>query len=760
MTSKPSVPRILIKVLIILLGSLIFTALVGIRSWYKPLLSIKEISPIDVILDRNVKVLDEVATNQLKEETKTKSIYNLNNQEVLTDDDTATQKSLEELKVYVKVIQSTLSEQKTYEMPIISKVGINMQRSLVQLEDQKYKELRAVLDGKAEAAEFINADYERIVLVVSNLTAFEKNYFWKEIDRFRIEFKNEQKVIKNLGSAFFLDLQKLTDKRRFVNRLFSVQKKLLNIGIVNGLPKSKIVKDIEILFPDLRGLELDLTKKIILNTTTPNIKIDWKKVEDLENQALASVADIYVKLPAGTVLAEKGKKITEKNFYYMKNLNLLRPRADWSLELKYLVIVYTAVFFMSLYIFLLEKRKYSMQRLFMIFTVVLGAQTVISAISLWGINKLPLAPIAVVPMLLTVFYLPKLALFSTLLINFFLIYSFDLNFWQVLPLLAGSIYSIYLTKHSHQREDLANAGTRIALCQGLVFLFSVIIAVKNFSVGSVLLITALYALSGILSGLIALAVLPYLEVTFRLLTPFRLSELSNPNQPLLKKLKDEAPGTYEHSLNVSRYAEEASNVIGANTELLRVGLLYHDIGKTYNPDYFIENNLGKPNPHTTLDDPKKSAEIIIAHVPEGVKLAKKHKLPEAIIDFIPMHQGTTVTNYFYAKAIEKYGKSSINIEDFRYPGPRPNSREAGIAMIADSAEAALKSEKDLQSENDVREKVSKIIEARKLEGELRSTNLTEADLELIKESFVKVWKSRNHDRIKYPDQSKPTSIVE
>jgi len=741
--------------LIILLGSLIFTSLVGVRSWYKPLLSIKEVSPVSVVLEKDARVLDEVATNQLKEETKTKSIYNLNNQEVLTVDDTATQRSLEELKTYVKVIQATLSGQKSYEMPIINRIGLHMQTTLIQLNDHKFKEIQAVLEGNSSAGEFINSDYEKIVLTISNLSSFEKNYFLKEIERFRLEFKNEKKVIKNLGANFFLDLQKITDKKEFLYRLFIIQKKLLNIGIVNGLPKSKITKNIEILFPSLRGLELDLTKKIILSTTSPNIKIDWKKVEDLENRALASVADIYVKLPTGTVLAEKGKKISEKNYYYMKNLNLLRPEADWSLEIKYLCITYTAVFLMSLYIFLIEKRKYSVQRLAMIFTVVLGSQAIISAISLWGINKLAVIPISLIPILLTVFYLPKLALFSSLLINFFLMYSFDLNFWQVLPLLAGSIYAIYLTKHSHQREDLANAGTKIALCQGLVFLFSVLIAVKNFSVSTVLVITALYALSGILSGLIALAVLPYLEFTFRLLTPFRLSELSNPNQALLKKLKEEAPGTYEHSLNVSRYAEEASNAIGANTELIRVGLLYHDIGKTYNPDYFIENNLGKPNPHTTLDDPKKSAEIIIAHVPEGIKLAKKHKLPEAIIDFIPMHQGTTVTNFFYVKALEKYGKSSINVMDFKYPGPIPNSREAGIAMIADSAEAALKSEKELNSENDVREKIAKIISARVNEGELRNSNLKLEELELIKDSFVKVWKSRNHDRIKYPEQSKP-----
>jgi membrane-associated HD superfamily phosphohydrolase len=310
--------------------------------------------------------------------------------------------------------------QKSYEMPIINRIGLHMQTTLIQLNDHKFKEIQAVLEGNSSAGEFINSDYEKIVLTISNLSSFEKNYFLKEIERFRLEFKNEKKVIKNLGANFFLDLQKITDKKEFLYRLFIIQKKLLNIGIVNGLPKSKITKNIEILFPSLRGLELDLTKKIILSTTSPNIKIDWKKVEDLENRALASVADIYVKLPTGTVLAEKGKKISEKNYYYMKNLNLLRPEADWSLEIKYLCITYTAVFLMSLYIFLIEKRKYSVQRLAMIFTVVLGSQAIISAISLWGINKLAVIPISLIPILLTVFYLPKLALFSSLLINFFL----------------------------------------------------------------------------------------------------------------------------------------------------------------------------------------------------------------------------------------------------------------------------------------------------------------------------------------------------
>ena len=211
MPLKQNLPSLFFKVLIILLGSLIFTSLVGVRSWYKPLLSVKEVSPISVVLEKGVRVLDEVATNQLKEETKTKSIYNLNNQEVLTVDDTATQRSLEELKTYVKVIQATLSGQKSYEMPIINRIGLHMQTTLIQLNDHKFKEIQAVLEGNSSAGEFINSDYEKIVLTISNLSSFEKNYFLKEIERFRLEFKNEKKVIKNLGAIFFLDLHKITD---------------------------------------------------------------------------------------------------------------------------------------------------------------------------------------------------------------------------------------------------------------------------------------------------------------------------------------------------------------------------------------------------------------------------------------------------------------------------------------------------------------------------------------------------------------------
>jgi hypothetical protein len=172
----------------------------------------------------------------------------------------------------------------------------------------------------------------------------------------------------------------------------------------------------------------------------------------------------------------------------------------------------------------------------------------------------------------------------------------------------------------------------------------------------------------------------------------------------------------------------------------------------HSPEHFIENSMGKANPHVELNDPLKSAAIILAHIPEGTKLAKKHNLPQSIIDFIPMHQGTTITNYFYIQAIEKYGKENINADDYRYPGPKPNTKETGIAMVADSAEAALRSIKDLADEDAARDMINHIINDRLDEGELDDSGLSRADLEKVSAAFLSVWRSQNHERIKYPDQ--------
>lgn len=238
--------------------------------------------------------------------------------------------------------------------------------------------------------------------------------------------------------------------------------------------------------------------------------------------------------------------------------------------------------------------------------------------------------------------------------------------------------------------------------------------------------------------------MPIIERLIRLTTKFNLYDYASLNHPLLRELREKAPGTYNHSLNVAFLAEEAAKAIGADPLLCRVGSYYHDVGKIHNPEYFIENQQGY-DPHQELS-PIESARIIIEHVPRGVELANKHGLPNRIIDIIKSHHGTTLLKPFYKKALEM----GLNVDEsqFRYPGPKPRTNEEGIVMLADSVEAAVRSlpEKDL---NIIRNLVHKIIEERWNEGQLEETDLKKKDLHTIEEAFLKVLKSIYHTRVPY-----------
>jgi putative nucleotidyltransferase with HDIG domain len=586
---------------------------------------------------------------------------------------------------------------------------------------------------------------------LKRLAGIELDIFISQIAAIREEERHANMERDYLGQNFFDTLMRSNPEKIF-STAREVQKKLLALGIVHGTPRTKIQENIHILYPELNIQEQYLISKLLERSTLSNMRINWKKVDAIETQAMASVPKVVADLKAGQILAFKGEKVEAREYYLLKELNLLHPKTDWKQIRKNYYLIGACVLLLAILLKIFKTRKFLVQEVHMYFIVTTGIIAVIDLISLWGIDKLPLSPLAAITIILTVFYAPYIAGIAVTLIAFFLANSFDLNLWQVLPLYVGSIYAIRLARKAHQREDLSNAGIKVALVQVMVFGLTLVLAVGDFKTVTALSVAAMYAISGWSSGFIALALLPYLESFLGLLTPFKLAELANPNQPLLSKLREEAPGTYEHSLRVSRFSEEAGNAIGANTALIRTGLLYHDIGKTYRPDYFIENSFGRPNPHTTLNDPEESARIIIAHVPEGVKLAQKAHLPQAIIDFIPMHQGTTVANYFYIKALNLHGKNSVDREKFRYPGPKPNTRETGIAMMADSTEAALKSMTDIREESAAKAVIDRIIQSRIDEGELSDVNLSPDELEKIADAFLVAWRAMNHERIKYPDK--------
>ena len=251
---------------------------------------------------------------------------------------------------------------------------------------------------------------------------------------------------------------------------------------------------------------------------------------------------------------------------------------------------------------------------------------------------------------------------------------------------------------------------------------------------------------GLLLGGLLLA--PLVESFFGLLTRARLLELADLERPLLRRLSTEAPGTFEHTLMICGLAEEGARAIHADIDLIRTGALYHDVGKLHAPNWFIENQEEGLNPHDALDDPFASAAILQAHVDEGLKLARRYRLPRPLADFIPEHQGTLKMGYFLHQARER--DPTLAEDRFRYQGPIPRSRETAILMLADGCEAALRSLPPGTSETDARAMVRRIVEARQTDGQLVNSGIGRAELELVIQAFVRVWRRMRHRRIPYP----------
>ena len=258
-------------------------------------------------------------------------------------------------------------------------------------------------------------------------------------------------------------------------------------------------------------------------------------------------------------------------------------------------------------------------------------------------------------------------------------------------------------------------------------------------------------ISVLVSGILCVGLLPFYESIFDVVTNIKLLELSNPNQPLMKKLLMEAPGTYHHSMMVANLAEAATESVGGNPVMARVGAYYHDIGKTKRPYFFGENQIGKENPHDKIS-PNLSALIILSHTKDGLELAKEHNIPKSIQDIIVQHHGTTLVKYFYYKVKNSSdNKEDINEDDFRYSGPIPNTKESGILMLADSVEASVRSISE-PTKDKIEEMVNNIFNDKINTNQLINCDLTLKDIEVVKQSFLKTLDGIYHHRIEYPTE--------
>jgi len=310
--------------------------------------------------------------------------------------------------------------------------------------------------------------------------------------------------------------------------------------------------------------------------------------------------------------------------------------------------------------------------------------------------------------------------------------------------LSSGLLSAILVFGARRRNTIINAGIIVGLVQVLLFAFIEHFSFKNLNEYGFLL------LNGISSGIIVAGVLPIFEYIFGTITNIKLLELADFNNPVLNRMMLEAPGTYHHSLIVGNLSEAACKAVDANSLLARVGAYYHDIGKLQKPDYFTENQDIGFNVHENLA-PNMSKMVIINHVKEGVELAKKYRLNARLIDFIQQHHGKSLVYFFYRRALENLGdEHEITEEGFRYPGPKPNTKETAVVLLADSVEAATRTLKE-PSPGKIEEVVHKIINNKFIDGQLDECDLTLKDLELIANVFIHILSGIYHTRIIYPE---------
>lgn len=366
--------------------------------------------------------------------------------------------------------------------------------------------------------------------------------------------------------------------------------------------------------------------------------------------------------------------------------------------------------------------------------------------SLGAPTALDLVPAAALVALLFVNW--RVAMATTLALSL----PWCLMTWQdpAAPLVgfAGAWVAVHSLQRIRQRTDVVRAGFRAGITMALGSALAGVLLGRPWAEMGWDVLWA--GLSGPASAILVMGVLPYLESLTGITTPFKLLELANPSQPLLRHLLLKAPGTYHHSILVGNLGEAAAEVVGADPLLVRVGAYYHDIGKTKRPYFFIENQIGMGNQHDNIN-PRLSSLVITAHVKEGIEMAREYKLPQQIADFIPMHHGCSLVSYFYQKAIAAEGPQEVYDEHFRYPGPRPNTKETAIVMLADGIEATTRTLTNPTPES-LEATIRKIVNKRLSEGELSEAPLTLGDIELIVEAFNRVLQGLYHHRIEYPDQ--------
>lgn len=578
---------------------------------------------------------------------------------------------------------------------------------------------------------------------------------------FQLQEVLSSEITNNIDDMVYIHLIQLDEEEREQGKesFLTSLDKILNEGVR--------IEKIESAKEDLRhAIQLytltDDTKEVLnelINfSIVENSFYDVEKTMEARRTAASKIEPVVIQ--SGDIIVREGQIITNELYEDLKLVGLLnKERSIYpGLGLAIFILLITSVIAYELHR-IHQRNELDRGKVLSVVFISIITVTFMKIVSLFydPLNQLYLlVPIATGVLLIKILIFERLsiimavtyAILGSILFNGQIPGS--LNMEAFIYFLFFQLAGIFLLTNIRDRVMLVKVAFGMAIINIMMIFMFIFLSFEKFDVNQLIIHLSLGIGAAILAAILTIGLLAFFETGLGILSDHKLLSLANPNQPLIRKILTEAPGTYHHSVMVANLSESACEAIGANGLLARVGSYYHDIGKTLQPHYFIENQVAIRNPHDFIP-PAESAKIIISHVTEGAKMLKEHHLPKEIIDICLQHHGTSLVEYFYRTEVNNNPDKEINMADFRYPGPKPVTKEAGVISICDSVEAAVRSLKE-PSPNKIEEIIDQIMNAKWTDGQLDYTPLTLEELHIIRNTVAEALKGIFHSRIQYPDK--------
>ncbi|PUU88883.1 MAG: 7TM receptor with intracellular metal dependent phosphohydrolase [Halanaerobium sp.] len=595
-----------------------------------------------------------------------------------------------------------------------------------------------------------SAEEEENKLTAAEIQNFSQAEINEIADLIRAEIGYELSQ-ESLGVLITLNQEELSE----------IEARTLNL-LENKLGSRILPSDLVSAREELRqsAMEMDISRdrrlaiaEITETVIAANMFLNQEATASRRQEAIAEVEAVEKTVRQGEIIVRKGDVVTEADIEILERLGLQKGGINYYNIAGRILISFILVLLLGFYFYKYQKDVWQDNSKLLLIELLILTVVFFAKIMTFFQNPFVdfMVPTAMASILLTVLISSDTALITTLFISLLIAPIYDMNFNIVLTSFLAGLIGIFSVTRVKERGDIIRAGLNVSFI--LIFLIGGLSLLQQnqdwtyllWSIGGGIV-------NGLLVGVLANGLLPYLEDLFDMTSSVKLLELSNPSQPILKRMLVEAPGTYHHSVIVGNLAETAAEDVGADSLLARAAAYYHDIGKLKRPYFFSDNQFGGENPHDKTS-PNLSALIIKSHVKDGVEMAEENGLPSKIIDIIKQHHGTNLISYFYQQALQANKHDDIEKKDFRYDGPKPQSKEAAIIMLADITEAAIRSKNFNKNNHDrIEGFVRGLVKDKLIENQLDQSNLTLSDLDTIVKSFVKVLTGIYHQRVEYPDK--------